>query len=44
VQTLEGHTEAINTIAFNPAGTLLASGGDDKTIKIWDMTSGKLQK
>ena len=29
-------------VAFDPAGGTLASGGDDKKVKLWEPTSGKL--
>ena len=29
VTTLEGHSDYVNSVAFNSAGTLLASGCDD---------------
>ncbi len=35
-----GHTNAIDALAFNSGGTLLASGGRDSTIKLWDIRSG----
>ncbi|PPR03094.1 hypothetical protein CVT26_004613 [Gymnopilus dilepis] len=35
--TLKGHDAPINTLAFNLQGTLLASGGDDEEVKIWEM-------
>jgi len=37
VATLEGHGGLINTFAFNVNGTLLASGGDDEEVQIWDL-------
>ncbi|MCL1471423.1 WD40 repeat domain-containing protein [Argonema antarcticum] len=33
--TLNEHSEAVYSIAFSPDGYILASGSDDKTIKIW---------
>ncbi|KAH8753279.1 hypothetical protein F5883DRAFT_432523 [Diaporthe sp. PMI_573] len=36
-QTLEGHDDAIGSIAVSPDGRWLASGSWDKTIKIWDI-------
>lgn len=29
------------TIAFNPDGTLLASGGQDSVVRLWDITTGQ---
>lgn len=36
-----GHTATINSIAFTPDGTHLLSASDDKTIRVWDLTTGK---
>ena len=38
---LTGHTAGINSVALGPDGKLLASGSDDKTIRLWDLTTGK---
>ncbi len=38
--TLTGHTAAVNSIAFSPDGTSIASGSDDGTIRIWDIWTG----
>ncbi|HLK59557.1 MAG TPA: c-type cytochrome domain-containing protein [Chthonomonadaceae bacterium] len=35
------HTDAINALAFNPDGTKLASASGDKTLRIWDVATGK---
>ncbi|KAH7634864.1 hypothetical protein B0T09DRAFT_276202 [Sordaria sp. MPI-SDFR-AT-0083] len=40
LQTLEGHSDAVNSVAFSPDGQRLASGSYDHTIKIWDPASG----
>lgn len=34
----------INCIAFSPDANLIASSSEDKTVKIWDIKSGDLQK
>ena len=31
-----------SAIAFSPNGTLLAAGGEDRSIQLWDVASGKL--
>ncbi|KAJ5890788.1 NACHT nucleoside triphosphatase [Penicillium subrubescens] len=44
LQTLEGHLGAVYSVAFSLDGRLLASGSWDKTIKLWDTTTGALQQ
>lgn len=35
--TLAGHDGRVNSIAFSSEGRLLASGGQDRTLKLWDV-------
>ncbi|MBE9007629.1 serine/threonine protein kinase [Fortiea sp. LEGE XX443] len=40
-KTLKGHASDVNSVAFVPNGQTLASGSDDKTIKLWNLATGK---
>ncbi|MBD2678357.1 MULTISPECIES: AAA family ATPase [Nostoc] len=44
VNTLEGHSSSVLSVAFSPDGKTLASGSNDKTIKLWDVSTGKAIK
>jgi WD40 repeat protein len=41
--TLRGHDEkhAVRTAVWSPHGKLVATGGDDQTIRLWDPASGR---
>lgn len=41
LNTLEGHLAGISTIAWSPDNRVLASGSDDKSIRLWDAVAGK---
>ncbi|KAL9010150.1 MAG: hypothetical protein Q9173_004893, partial [Seirophora scorigena] len=41
LQTLTGHLAGISTLAWSPDGRTLASGSDDKSIRLWDVVTGK---
>jgi WD40 repeat protein len=40
LQTLEGHSEPVNSVTFSPDSSRLASASYDSTVKIWHASSG----
>lgn len=38
VQT--GHSKGVNSVSFSPDGRVLATGSQDSTVKLWDVSTG----
>jgi WD40 repeat protein len=41
LHVLKGHSSWVNSVAFSPNGQTLASASYDKTIKLWQLGTGK---
>src|SRR5271168_4544674 len=44
MQTLYGHSNCVNSVAFSHDGTQVVSGSYDKTVNTWDASSGACLK
>jgi WD40 repeat protein len=40
LQTLEGHSRSVRTVAFSSDAKFLASASDDRIVRLWDATTG----
>ena len=41
IRILEGHTSSVRAVAVTPDGRHVVSGSADKTLRVWDLESGK---
>ena len=41
LKVLQGHHHLVRAVAINPAGTILASGSFDQTIRLWEISTGR---
>jgi WD40 repeat protein len=44
VAVLSGHTDCVRSVTFSSDGTLLVSGSEDETLKLWDIQTGGVIK
>ncbi len=39
IRTLQGHDHWVYSVSFSPDGQTLATGSEDKTIKLWNLNT-----
>ena len=41
MQQYKGHTGRVRSVSADPTGQYLATGSDDKTVRVWEVDSGR---
>ena len=41
LQTFEGHTKSVTSVAINPSGFWALSGSEDETLRLWELATGR---
>ena len=44
LNTFQGHTRVVFSVAFSPDNCVIASGSDDRTVRLWNSTTGQCLK
>ena len=39
VVTYRGHSDSVGSVAWSPDGKYIASGSDDRTVQVWEVTT-----
>ncbi len=42
LEVQSGHSNIVNAVAYSPNGRILASASGDRTVKIWEVATGKV--